>query len=138
MYISDEIPSNFNKVYELSDNYIVLGTSTSLSSGQNYEVYIQYFIPSIYVVHLTDYKIKLENANSYSLDYNYSQLGGVYSADGLFTQSAYQIDRSLYSDSEFDRGDFTLIFICQFLICVWFVWLLNQLTKLVHKGGIFG
>ena len=138
MYISSDIPSNFNKVYELSDNYIVLGTSSNLSSDVNYEVYIQYFLPSIYVVHLTDYKIKLENANDFSLNYNYYQMGGVYSADGVFSQTACQIDRSLCSDSQFDRGDFTLIFICQFLICVWFVWLLNQLTKLVHKGGIFG
>ena len=45
---------------------------------------------------------------------------------------------SSISSSVFDRGDFPLIFICNFIIILIFAFILNQLTKLVYKGGVFG
>lgn len=45
---------------------------------------------------------------------------------------------SQFSDSIYDRKDFPLIFICGFIILLIFLFVLNNLTKLVHKGGIFG
>ena len=42
IYKNSEIPSNFNKIAEISDNYIVWVRENRLQSNNSYEAYIQY------------------------------------------------------------------------------------------------
>lgn len=44
---------------------------------------------------------------------------------------------SQFSTSIFDRADFPILFIDNFIICLIFVFVINQLSKLVYKGGLF-
>lgn len=71
----------------------------------------QYFTPSIYTIPCT------------------------YTTEDYLTFTDISSD---FSDSIFDRADFPQLFICNFIICLIFVFVVNQLSKLFYKGGIFG
>lgn len=114
-YVSEDVPSSYKYLYEAGDNYIALTNTAhaygSWNSPDTINVIYQYLSPSFYTVQTTK----------------------EVSSEVLYTNVSSQM-----SDGFFDRADAPIIFVCQFLVCVWFVWLLNQLSKLVHKGGVFG
>lgn len=115
MFISEDVPASYKYLYDVGDNYIAL-TNTSHSVGSYMDpdeisIIYQFFQPSFQTLETS---VEVYNERYY---------------DNVSSQ---------FSDNFFDRSDAPQIFICQFLICVWFVWLLNQLSKLVHKGGVFG
>lgn len=115
MFISEDVPSSYKYLYEIGDNYIALTNSShavgSYMQPDEISVYYQYFVPSFQVLK---------------------------TSRDVYSEVYYDNVSSQFSDNFFDRADAPVIFICQFIVCVWFVWLLNQLSKLVHKGGIFG
>lgn len=138
IYRSDDTPQAYNKIAEISDNYIVWVRESTLQSGSTYSAYIQYLSPSICGFLIDDYKIT--SGTSYTLDANYIN-NGMYSYidnyDVEFTMDTYSPDSDDFSVNDFDRGDMPLIFICQFICCIFFVWMLNQLSKLFKKDGVF-
>lgn len=137
MYINSDIPSNYKYVAELSDNYIVLVRESVLSSNNSYDAYIQFFQPSTNYIHVNDYVIT--NGNNYTYDFNYTfnqYYNYIDNVELTFTKDLYQLN-----DISNDIGsayDYPFIFICQFLCVIAFVWIVNQLTKIVCKGGVFG
>lgn len=137
MFISEDIPQSFNYIAEYSDNYVVLVNTAFLRSGVSYEAYIQYFTPSLLVVHLDDYYIK--NGDSYNLDVNYIN-NGIYSyidnIDYSYSLNCSELDDRV--SGYYDRPDLPNVLFVQFLCVFLFVWVLNQLSKFVHKGGVFG
>ena len=138
IYRSNDTPQAYNKIAEISDNYIVWVRESTLQSGTNYSAYIQYLSPSICGFLIEDYKITA--GTSYTLDANYIN-NGMYSYidsyDVEFTMDTYSPNVDDFSVNDFDRGDMPLIFICQFICCILFVWMLNQCSKLFKKDGVF-
>ena len=112
------LPSEYNNYKYLADygsNYVVLSTSSRIL-GESGDIdtipcVIQYFTPSITTIETT--------YSSYD------------------TRSFTDVSDS-FSDSIFDRADFPQIFMCNFIIIFIFAFILNQLTKLVTRGGVFG
>lgn len=139
IYKNNDIPTEYNKLAEISDNYLVWVRESSLSSGVSYNAYVQLLQPSFGLFFTNDYKIS--NGTDYTLDANYVT-SGMYnyldSYDVSYTRSTLAIDSDYLSDNDYDRADMPLIFVCQFIVCLFVVWVLNQLSKLVHKGGVFG
>lgn len=133
MFISDEIPATFDRIAELSDNYVVLVKEPKLYTGSSYEAYVQYFSPSVLVVHLDDYKIK--TGDSMSLDYTTNASGDLLSAEVSYELSTYELESR--ENGFYDRYDSPYILFHQFFILFLFVWVLNQMSKLVKKGGVF-
>lgn len=107
--------NNYKYLVDCSDNYIVLSTRSRVvvPSGDSVDIPViyKYFQPSF---------ITLES--------NYN----------IYESTNFSDVSHLFSDSIYDRPDFPQIFICGFIIFVIFAFVLNNLTKLVHKGGIFG
>lgn len=107
--------SDYKYLVSLSDNYVILSTSKAIygESGDSDTVpcIYQYFTPSIYTI---------ESSFTSEESFSFSDIS------------------SDVSSSIFNRADFPIIFICNFIICLIFVWVINQLSKLVYKGGIFG
>lgn len=138
IFRNNDIPKGYNNLAEISDNYLVWVRESTLESGRNYTAVVQYLSPSFVWFVIDDYKIK--TGTRYRLDANYLN-NGVYSYldnyDVSFSLDTSEVDISLFSDNDFDRADMPLIFICQFLCVVIFVWMLNQLSKLVKKDGVF-
>lgn len=133
MFVSDSIPASFNKIAEFNNNFIVLVENDTLSSGVDYEAYVQYFYPSLQVIHLQDYRIKI--GDSYSLDHNSSSSGDLLSSDltfSLHTSDLLSTEHNLDS-----RPDYPTILWTQFLLVFLFVWVLNQCSKFFKKGGVF-
>lgn len=137
MYLDESIPVTFKYIAEISDNYIIVVNTATLYSGVEYEAYIQYLTPSLYVIHLDDYRIK--TGDNYILDYNYLN-NGVYSyvdtVDVDYSIHCNEIEE--VNNDYYDRTDLPQIMITQFLLVFVYVWIINQVTKFVHKGGIFG
>lgn len=136
IYRSDDIPQEYNKLAEISDNYLVWVRESTLKSGTNYSAYIQFLRPSVSSLLIDNYKIT--TGTSYTLDANY-ETNGMYnyldSYDVSFSRSTMVVDTDELSNNDYDRADSPEIFICQ-LFCVFcFVWILNQLTKIVRKDG---
>lgn len=136
IYRNDDIPQGYNKIAEISDNYLVWVRESSLQSGTSYSAYIQYINPSEFLVFIDNYKIT--SGTDYEVIPHYTS-GGMYtyvdSYDVDFTRTTISVDSELFSSNVYDRGDACSLFVCQFLCCVFFVWLLNQLTKIVRKDG---
>lgn len=100
---------------DISDNYVALTKNHHIygESGDlaTINCIYQYFTPSIYTIE------------------------GTYSS---YETETFSDVSSQFSDDIFDRADFPIIFVCNFLTCVIFVFIINQLTKIVKKGGVFG
>lgn len=115
MFYLPEEYSNYKYLVSASDNYVCLSTSHRVQGSwddpDTISVIYQYFTPSIITIpsNLT------------------------FSSTQTFTNVQDE-----FSSSIFDRADFPQIFICNFLILFLFAFILNQLTKLVKKGGVFG
>lgn len=138
-YRSNDIPQGYNKIAEISDNYIVWVRENTLVSGTSYNAYIQFLSPSFAWLFTNNYKIKAGTDYRYDAHYNNSSM---YSYLDYYTTSyslsTIAVSEEDISTNDYDRADMPSIFICQFLCCVFFVWILNQLSKLVKKGGVFG
>ena len=138
IYRSDDIPEGYNKIAEISDNYLVWVRESKLNSGTSYSAYYQFISPSVSVLFTDNYKIS--SGTNYSLDANYVN-NGVYqyldSYDVEFSRDTLAVSSEEISSNDFDRGDMPSIFICQFICCIFFVWMLNQLSKLIKKDGGF-
>lgn len=137
IFKNNDIPEGYNKLAEISDNYLVWVRESTLQSGTNYSAYIQYINPSPWLLFIDDYKIT--NGTNYTLYANYIS-NGMYnyldSYDVSFSRSTMVVDDDYITDTVYDRGDAPLIFVCQFLCIIAFVWIVNQLTKLCYKGGV--
>ena len=139
MYISDEIPSSFRYVVELSDNYVVLSDKSLLQSNNAYEVYIQYFNPSTMVINTDDYYIKESDSTYKTYNYIYDN-NGVYSyVDSIeesFEVRPFSVEA--YYDSLFNRPDHMNILVDVFLLLALVIVIVNLATSLIKNGGIFG
>lgn len=136
IYRSDDIPQEYNKLAEISDNYLVWVRESTLNSGTSYSAYIQFLRPSVSSLLIDNYKIT--TGTNYTLDANYVS-NGMYnyldSYDVSFSRSTMVVDTDDLSVNDYDRADAPEIFICQLFCIFCFVWILNQLTKIVRKDG---
>ena len=137
MFLNNDIPQEYNKVAEISDNYLVWVRESKLQSGTKYNAYYQYLKPSWLVVFTDDYMIKDGTNYRYDAHYNsnnmYSYLDYYTTSYELTTQ---EIDRSDDGSDVHLRADFPEIFICGFIICVVFYWVFKNLSRLFFKGGL--
>lgn len=56
-----------------------------------------------------------------------------YTAD--YSLATIPVDSDDFATGTYDRADAPSVFVCQFICIVCFVWILNQLTKIVRKDG---
>lgn len=125
MYKSDVIPSEFNKIAEISDNYVVWVQESKLYNGDDYEAYYQFLKPSFYVVPVEDYRIKQGS------EYYYE------SGDVEFYCYSMTPDYEYISGDVWQQADIVDYFPCQFIIVIAFLWVFKQLSRLFFKGGLF-
>lgn len=115
MIYIDSDNTNYKYLVSASDNYVVLSRSSSIDgtwdNPDTINVLYQYFTPSVYSI-----KTTYTSTSSRS-----------------FSDVSSQFATSIY-----DRSDFPILFVCNFLTLFLFGFILNQLTKLVKKGGVFG
>lgn len=134
---SSEIPNNFNRIAEISDNYIVFVKENNLMSNTNYEAYIQFINPSFICLFTENYKIKSGTSYSYNVNYiNNGMYSFIDSIDSEFNLNTIQVDSDLFSELDSSRGDYINIFLGQILVCICILWVAKQLTRLVYKGGL--
>lgn len=137
MFVNNDIPQEYNKIAEISDNYIVWVSSSKLVSGTKYTAYIQYLKPSWLVVSTNDYMIK--TGTKYTLDAHYTN-NNMYSYldyyDVDYELTTMAVDHTSDSDDLHYRADFPEIFICGFIICFVFWWVFHNLSRLFFKGGL--
>lgn len=114
IYIDEDL-QNYKYLVSASDNFLILSKQSHSNGDWNspdeLDVIYHYINPSI---------------TSFKTTYT------------TYSSTFYNDISSQFSSSIFDRADFPLIFICNFIIILIFAFILNQLTKLVYKGGIFG
>lgn len=136
MYIDDSIPATYDRIAEISNNYIVLVKEQTLRSNNSYDAYYQFFIPSTYVLHVDDYQIY--KGTNYVSNYNYinnqyfSYIDDVNTNYSITTQELF--DRS---SGFWDRGDCFQILGCAAIVIIFVLFCLNAVTSLVEKGGVF-
>lgn len=135
MFISEEIPTNFNKVAELHDNYVILVKEDVLTSGRTYEAYIQFFNPSTTYEHLTNYRISDGNDIKYNYHYTNNQYYSYIDyMQVAYTKNTYEITRDTDLWARFDVSSVALIV---GLLLALVIIIVNLATSLVHRGGIF-
>lgn len=120
IYKNPEIPSNFNKIAEISDNYVVWVRENRLESGNSYQAYIQYSSPSFAYFYTDAYRIKDGDSYVYNISYTNN---GVYSfIDDVtpeYSKTTLQVANEDITDSESSRADFPNIWISQVLyLCI--------------------
>lgn len=109
MYINSDIPSGYKYIYEVGSNYVALTDVSSVESGDQLDCYYQYLEPSWLFVH----------ANTVAgSDMRLAQIQDV-------------------STSDYSRADFPQIFVAGMVLFFFILYIMNGVTKLVHKGGIF-
>lgn len=136
IYRNNEIPSAYNKIAEFSDNYVVWVKDSKLNSGVSYDAYIQFFSPSFSYFFTDDYRIKY--GDSYTYIANYTNVGGFsYITDYTSEYSLITLDPGNdVTSEEFNRADMPIIFICQVVMCVIFLWVFKQLSRIFYRGGL--
>lgn len=136
MFVDISIPNNFNRIAEISDNYIVLVKENKLNSGTSYEAYYQFYSPSTEVVHVTNYKIT--NGDAYTYNYHYTN-NQYYSyidyMDLEFSKTTLTLDNR--TSDLFDRHDYWSIGLTVALLLSLFIIIANLASSLIHRGGIF-
>lgn len=134
IYKNIDIPSNFNKIAEISDNFIVWVKEATLNSGVKYQAYIQFFIPSMNYLYVEDYVIK--TGSNYSLNANYIN-NGVYSYvsyyDLDYSLNTLTVDDDFISQDDYNRADYTVIFLCGFVIVTIFTIILYRLIPKTRR-----
>lgn len=114
MFVNSQF-QNYKYLVEPHDNFVILSTSKGIygESGDldSVPVYIQYFKPSHYGFEST------------------------YHSYDTFTFTDVS---DSFSDDFLDRADSPFYFIVSFILCLFIVFIFNNLTKLFKKGGIFG
>lgn len=137
MFVNNDIPEGYNKVAEISDNYLVWVKESKLQSGTKYTAYYQYLTPSWLVVSTNDYMIK--DGTKYTLDANYNS-NNMYSYldyyDLNYEKTTMAVDTTNDSSDIHYRADFPQIFICGFILCLVFWWVFHNLSRLFFKGGL--
>lgn len=138
IYRDSHIPQEYNHIAEINDSYVVYVRESTLQNGSTYNAYYQFWEPSFVYLFTNNYKIK--TGTNYGLTYNYTSNGMssyLNSATVNYSLTTLPVDSDLITNNDFDRADMPKIFICQFLCVLIFVFILNQLSKLVKKGGAF-
>ena len=133
MFVSDSIPEEYNRLAEVSDNYVVLVREQQLTSGRQYDAYYQFYQPSVQILHVDDYELKTGIIKS--IDFDYDSSGEIIDNSFNYEFNTMVLDERS-SDLE-DRPDYPLILWTQFLLLFIFVWVLNQTSKFYKKGGVF-
>lgn len=111
MYLSDSIPSGYKYIYDVGDNYIMLTDEKYLESGDNLVVYTQYLEPSWLCLEMS-----VANKRDITL---------------------VALPEDSISSSDFSRADFPEIFISGMVLLFFILFIINMLSRLVHKGGVF-
>lgn len=137
IYKNKEIPNTFNKIAEISDNYIVWVEESNLINNRSYDAYVQFINPSFSYYFTDSYYIK--NGTSYELDYNY--INGTYttyldSANVNYSLNTMLVDDDYISFDETSRADTIPIFIGQIFCCICILWVFKQLSRLFFRGGL--
>lgn len=136
LYRDSSIPDEFNKIAEISDNYIVFVKENTLISTQAYNAYIQFINPSFGVLYIENYTISEGNCD---IIYNYTN-DGLYnyieSADVTYIKTTMQYDDDNFSINDTARADDITIFFGQFLCCVCIIWVFKQMSRLFFRGGL--
>lgn len=136
MYIDENIPSNYNRIAEISDNYIILVRENVLNSNNTYNAYIQYFNPSTQVIFINDYRIKY--GDTYSIDYSYtSNQWGNFLNTGDLVYSLHTNEINNIQSDFFSRPDCANFLFTATLIIIFLLFCMNAVTSLVEKGGVF-
>ena len=138
IYRNSEIDSNYDKIAEISDNYIVWVREARLESGRDYNAYIQFFEPSFSYYFTSDYKIK--NGDSISIIPHYNN-NGMYSYIDYYEYTQTLDTQQLvsgedFTTNEYNRSDFIPILIGQVIIVIAFIWVLKNISRLWFKGGV--
>lgn len=137
MFRNNDIPEEYNKIAEISDNYVIWVASSNLTSGTTYTAYVQYFSPSWLVIPIDNYKIS--SGTTYTLEAHYNN-SGMYSYldyyDVDFSRTAFTSSDLSFSDSDESRADFPAIFGCQVFFVVLFIWVFHHISLLFKKDGI--
>lgn len=136
-YKNEDIPANFNKVAEISDNYIVWVRESTLNDNTSYNAYIQFLNPSFSYLYTEDYKIRSGSEYQYNAHYTNN---GMYSYidyyDTDFSLSTMQVDDDLISTEDTSRSDCITIFGGQILCCICILWVFKQMSRLFFRGGL--
>ena len=136
MFVSNDIPNNFNKVAEISDNYIVLVRENKLVNNTNYQAYYQFFSPSTEIIYTDHYRITTGDTYTYDYNYNTNQYYSyIDSMDLNFSKETFFLDN--ISTDLFDRHDYWSIGLTVALFLCLTILICNLATSLVHRGGIF-
>ena len=124
MYRSEVIPESYNKIAEVSDNYVVWVQPSTLFSGSDYNAYYQFLKPSFYVVEVDNYRIK--EGTSYYYE----------SGDVSYTMTCMIPTSDSISSDKWENADLPDYFVCQFIVVIMFLWVFKQLSRLFFKGGL--
>lgn len=137
IFKNSEIPNNFNKIAEISDNYIVWVSSSSLSNNIDYDAYIQFINPSFGLIFVENYRIN--KGTNYNITPNYIN-NGLYNYiadyDIDYSLTALEVDENFVSFDNTSRADYINIFIGQFFVVFCILWIFKQLSRLFSKGGL--
>lgn len=136
MFISDIIPENYNRIAEISDNYIILVRENVLNNNNSYDAYIQFFSPSTEVVHLNNYRITKYNNITYNYIYNNNQFYNYID----YVTTEFSLNTILLEDRNselFNRHDYWSIGLMVALLLCLVILIVNLATSIVHRGGIF-
>lgn len=111
LFVNEEF-KNYKYLVNVSDNYVILTDSRSVSGSWDnpveYDVIYQYLTPSI---------LTIETTRTTSSQLNFTQIET--------------------SHDFWDRADAPMITISSFIVVFFLLFVINGLTKLVRKGGVF-
>lgn len=112
IYVNDNY-KNYKYLVEVSDNYVCLSDTRSVSADwqnpETIDVIYQYLSPSTYVI---------EGTKTYTSEKSF---------DIIETRQGF-----------WDRADSSNIFYCGLVMTFFAVFIINQLTRIVKRGGLLG
>lgn len=135
IYKDESIPDNYNRIAEVSDNYIVFVKESVLYNGSDYKAYYQYIKPSTYIFYTENYRITKFDAYEESFD---SYNNGVFSTldSSIASFQLHTMTSEDFSSDDKYRADIIDIFFGQILCCIVILWIFKQLSRLVYRGGL--
>lgn len=112
MFVNEDY-NNYKYIVDVSDNYITLSKQSSVNGSWQtpveYDVIYQYINPSTLVIE-----------------------------DTKTTTSYLEFEKADISNDFWDRADSPTLFGCSVLVIFCACYILNVLTRIVKRGGIFG